>query len=72
MLKDKTPYPDWAAPYTAIWEGGQWVVLFPSELDAKIGLRHIRRGDSDMLFPPLAIAPYPGGGAGWYVGEVHP
>jgi len=73
MLRTKKlPYPEWAAPYTATWEGDQWIVMFPTEQDALDGLRYIRRGDSDQLFPRLAVAPHPGGGNAWYVGELHP
>lgn len=72
MLRtQKLPYPDWAAPYTAVWEGDQWICQFPTQADARTALRYIRQGDTDRLFPMLAVAPHPGG-AGWYVGELHP
>jgi hypothetical protein len=73
MLRKNPPrYPEWPAPYTATWEGDQWIVLFPTEEDALAGLRMIRQGDDDKLFPMLAVAPHPGGGRTWYIGQVHP
>lgn len=73
MLKKNPPrYPEWPAPYNAIWEGDQWIVPFPTEQDARTGLKVIRQGDTDKLFPPLDVAPHPGGGRSWYIGELHP
>jgi hypothetical protein len=61
----KTPYPEWARPYTAVWEGDQWIVRFPSDYDAKRGLLLLQM---EIHAPRLMAAPHPGGGAGWYVG----
>jgi hypothetical protein len=62
---EKTPYPDWAAPYTAIWEEGQWIVLFTDEHAAKHG-RGLMLGNEGA--PKLEAAPYPPNENLWYVG----
>jgi len=74
MLKrsGKTQKPEWPSGYEPTWEGDQWIVKFSSQHDAQIALGYMRSCDKDMLYPPLDIAPYPGGGRTWYVGELHP
>jgi hypothetical protein len=61
----KTPSPDWAAPYIATWQDDQWIVVFPTEGDARRGLLVMQ---ADPHAPRLAAAPYPDNSNLWYVG----
>lgn len=62
----KPEYPDWAAPYTASWQDGQWIVVFTGEEAAKYALRILLSYDGA---PALAAAPLPDHfGTYWYVG----
>lgn len=64
--KGRTPYPEWAAPYTAVWHG-QWIVVFPDEASARDGLKEMRENEDA---PALAPAPLPDSEIYWYVGVV--
>lgn len=66
MLKPKTPYPDWAAPYVATWYGDQWIVEFTNRREAHRALLVLQPHTTLRL----AAASFPGGGNLWYVGVV--